>query len=318
MKVSQLDELVAADTTKFRRLSVGEMSVDGRVLHTPERDFSFEEDDDGLVALGRFFKIPGQFLLRLGDALVGEVFSHFFNVHSDAPAVLEYDRNHLLSVYHSTSGLIPKARFAEVVQECMKPEAEMANVRLSRGVFQVDVVTDVFSIEPREGDLTRGGLRFIGHVSPSERAPSVRTYLERLVCMNGMVVVEDDGIVSIKGNTVDEVLEEMERAANRVLSGVDQRLCQWGNLGKVQVDSVEQAIHRLATEHKLSAKVEGRILDRAPEIEGETLYDVINLITGVWSAEGVRSRQVERLQELAGAVISSTEDHRCPRCAQLL
>lgn len=315
MKVSELTDIVDNTSYRYHKQNLGEVEVSGRVLKTPDRDLNLAEE--GLASLAKFLKIPANFAVRLPDDMFDDVFNHFLNQSAGSDVILEHESNALTGVYNGKVDTILFKEYAEVVSNVFPADADVSRLLVSDGRIQMDVLSDT-GVEPRPGDVTRAGARVVGHVAPAVQAPNVSTWMERLVCSNGMTMEESDGMVTIRGNTVDDILSEMEVAATRVLEGNDHRLEQWRALVDVDVSNVEQLVHRLARENGLSSTIESRVLDRVPEIEGNTLYDVVNLMTSMHAEEGITTAQVHRLQSLAGGAIENGTAHRCPECSHKL
>lgn len=320
MKVADLSDYVSSkDTSLFQRTSLDKLEYANRMLRGegPEgEDFEFRLDDAALGTFGSYFKIPVKYLPRLPDALANETLNYFMS-DKDDPLILQHDGWELTEIYSGATALLPRNDVIEMIADVIGPDAPVANVVGDNGAMRVDVLTEV-GTEPRPGDVTKGGVQFYAHISPAEKSPTVSTFLERLICGNGMTATETDGIISIKGSTVPEIIAEMELAAIRVMDGLDIRLQQWANLTQINVDNAERMIHRLCQENGISAIIESRIIDRIPELEGYTLYDVINLMTSMHGEDGVNDKQLIALQSMAGQAIVTQGAHRCPACAHAL
>src|SRR5699024_5022067 len=88
--------------------------------------------------------------------------------------------------------------------------------------------------------------------------------------------------VQIKGNTVDEVLTEIEEKSQEIFSGLDSYLEKYRESSTVPVEgNIQQLVRQLAREKGLGE----RIIVRAEEMsldlnEGEaTAYDITNIFT---------------------------------------
>lgn len=316
MRVAELGDAVSALGQRYTKVELGQATVQGRTLRLPDQEFIL--DDGGMQALAKRLRTPVSFLERLPETMSDDILNYFIQQHEDAEVVLAHEADVLTAVYDGKIDTVRFDQYAEVVASVMDPDAMVSSFYLHDGAMRVDVLLEESQVEARVGDVTRAGARFYGHIAPAVAQPYVHTFLNRLICDNGMVVEESDGLVAIRGNTVEDILAEMELAAMRVLSGNDHRLGQWAGLVDVEVDNAEQMIHRLATEHGISAAVESRILDRVPEMEGSTLYDVINLMTSMHQEEGITQGQVDRLQLMAGGTIVHGATHRCPSCQHRL
>jgi hypothetical protein len=133
-----------------------------------------------------------------------------------------------------------------------------------------------------------------------------------------MTKFEEHGNIGLRGNTVDDIIEEMEEAAQRLLrEDLPERLDQFASLDHVSVNNVPQLVHRLAREHHISSYLETEMIDQSPTLgDDATMYDVVNFMTQF--QHEARSSQFYRLQELGGDVAASHDTHRCVSCQREL
>ena len=127
--------------------------------------------------------------------------------------------------------------------------------------------------------------------------------------------------INIKGTNVDEVIEEMELAARRILAGLDSALERYASTAKVPVPGSPQAFaHQLAREYNLKREVLDAILAIINQIPEDliTVYDVIQAFTQVTHDLPYADRA--KLQTLGGTLALDTERMiaRCTSCEQLL
>lgn len=315
MRVAELGDAVSSQSQRYTKTDLGRLNVSGRMLRLDDDELTL--DDGGMTALAKRLRAPISFLERLPESMTDDILNYFIGQYEDAEVVLAHEDSVLTAVYDGKIDTIRYDQYADSIMNVVDPDAPVSSLIVHDGGMTVDVLTEE-QVEVRVGDVTKAGVRFFGHIAPAVEQPYASTFLNRLICDNGMVIEETDGFVAIRGNTIEDILAEMELAAARVLSGNDHRLQQWADLTDVDVENPEQMIHRLATEHGINASVESRILDRVPELEGNTLYDVINLMTSMHNQEGISVGQVERLQLLAGSTIVTGGSHRCPSCKHRL
>ena len=146
-------------------------------------------------------------------------------------------------------------------------------------------------------------------------APVISTYLERLVCSNGMVVPSVNSTLSLRGRTVDEIIDEMEYLANTVLANeVDAALNNWSHMTELEVENTERLIHRFCMEYGLGSRMESKLMERIDELEGNTYYDIINLITSMQHEIGVSHAMHQALQLAGGMLVTTGGGHRCNTC----
>lgn len=319
--VSALSRVLEQEPMRYVRTSISDMRIVGRTLAIANgEERILHLDDEGIDRLGSVFNIPRGYLPKLPPSLIEANLRYWFGEHSESTLLLELDTEgrSLIDVYPGDRDFIPRSRVIEVVQRVMPSDSRVHRLNFSGGRCDIDVATAELTVEPRVGDITQGGLRFAAHVSPrgTNLHPRVSVYMHRLACTNGMTHTIEAGNVYLRGNTVDDIIEEMELAARRLLQDVvPQRLEQFASLDHVRVQNPAQFLHRLAREHRITNSIEVRMLERLPELgDSPTAYDLVNFMNAFQHEDGVRPVQVLRLQELAGVVAAEQAAHRCPQC----
>jgi hypothetical protein len=324
--MTDLRELAEQDASDIRMVPVegiealqgGNLNVDGErlVLDAPSLD-----------TFSNFFGVPKGLMKNLTADLQRDILTHFLGRYDEAQVQMEMGEGQILAVYGEGDRLIPKARYVDVLEAVLPDDATLSRLEWTRGYVWADVVAQRYTVEPRVGDPTLGGFRFLGTVAPARKSngvsssPYVCTFMERLACTNGMTRTEEGSVIKVRGNTVDEVIEEMERLARRVLDvDLPLRLEQWGHTAEVTVDNAEAFIHRIARETGLGARVTDEIIERVPSLgdSRENLYDLTNLITSFQHDEDVTENQRLLLQDVGGHIVSTVGGHRCDSCQTLL
>jgi hypothetical protein len=330
-----LEELRDRVRVPTRRLDThsGEISVSPTTLRLGEVEVPTTSHN--LVQLASFYKVPESFLARHHD--------------SDwAPTILnEVVRRQpeRVSVYYTDyEPALPDPETGETsggptIVDVLKPTmlrfTPLNLVDTALGVMPADsLVTDLlhdgkdfmFSArvteeyeqiggDPQVGDITAGGLMF--HLPIRKRlAPSVATYLHRLVCTNGMVVTDRGFRVDARGETVDEVLASLELKAELAFSAVERNIEHFYALRQEEVANPERTLLRLFDEFDVPTRLRDGILHRAPEIEAPaTMFDLMNLITNQANHDEVAFNpgQRHRLQSVGGSIIVDRAS-RCSHC----
>lgn len=316
--VADLVETVGQQEFLVENAGLANVRLEGNTLHLPSKDL--QVDDHSLEVLGKFLGIPGAYLKKSPNPLRETNVNYWLDQLDESEALFETSNDSLVGVYKADQEIVPRSRLVGIVQNVMQPTDTIRSFNVEDGWFLCDVTTTQHVAEPRVGDVTEGGLRFKASMLPKSTlgSPYVASFLCRLACTNGMTHTEEFGKVRLKGKTVDQIIEEMEEAAQTLLSDVvPQRLEQWGHLTEVNVNAPEQFVHRLAREWGLSRRLESDIIEEVPELTERSAYDLVNLITG--RQHGVSSERIRhRLQELGGSVIARQDDHRCTQCYSLL
>jgi hypothetical protein len=204
----------------------------------------------------------------------------------------------------------------------------------SESLLHIDVTTDRHKIEfpavtwdgtqqqthPQVGDITEAGMRFLAHPFTAI-APSVSLYAERLWCSNGATTDERLGRISLKGNTVDDVINEMELAAQAYLPRLDSYLAKLSETRTMEVPGSPQAfVAQLAKEANVSRKILDKVLETVNQLLAPvTVWDVNQAFTSV-ANEVDQYKTMTRLQTLGGDLAFDAERtvHRCTACERLL
>lgn len=223
--------------------------------------------------------------------------------------------------------MLPVSRVVEVITKTLKPEDTVRRFLVDDQRLHVDVTTTDHNVvfydasnHPEVGDITEAGLRVLSHPYAS-KPPSVGTYLERLACTNGQTTPEKVGQISIKGRTVDEVIAEMEMAADLVLSQLDEKLARYAETRSILVPGSPQAfVAQLAREAGVNRQVLDAVLDIVNQLPAPvSVWDVQNAFTAVANVVE-RYSTMTRLQQLGGSLSFDAERmvERCGTCERLL
>jgi hypothetical protein len=129
------------------------------------------------------------------------------------------------------------------------------------------------------------------------------------------------GQISIKGRTVDEVIAEMEMAADLVLSQLDEKLARYAETRSILVPGSPQAfVAQLAREAGVNRQVLDAVLDIVNQLPAPvSVWDVQNAFTAVANVVE-RYSTMTRLQQLGGSLSFDAERmvERCGTCERLL
>jgi hypothetical protein len=151
--------------------------------------------------------------------------------------------------------------------------------------------------------------------------PSVNLYAERLICTNGMTTDERLGRIALKGNTVDEVINEMELAAHQILGQLDHYLDRLSETRRIEAPGTPQAFAaQLAKESNVSRKILDRVLETINQLPAPvTVWDVNQAFTAV-ANEVEQYKTMARLQTLGGELAFDAHRvvQRCHTCEQRL
>ena len=312
MQVKDLTTLVENNAPKYTHSSLSNLEFSPGSLKIKGTDIDMLLGEQGLKKFSTFLGIPKAFLPKLNNHLQTEVVNYFLDKDSANDALISYNADRTFNAaYPGNTTLIRDELIVAAIDRTFNPEDRIRSLDLSTGL-KVSIVTDELNTEPRVNDVTHGGLRIVSNVG---EAPVISTYLERLVCSNGMVVPSVNSTLSLRGRTVDEIIEEMEYLANIVLANeVDAALNSWSHMTELEVENAERLIHRFCMEYNLGSRMESKLMERIGELEGNTYYDVINLITSMQHEIGVSHAMHQALQLAGGMLVTTGGGHRCNSC----
>lgn len=295
-------------------------SASGRII-VGEREVP--STDEGLDALAGFVDFPRPFLTRLDpdlrDRWVTELLAR-----QHGQVVARVGESGLRSVLPPSANRIDPRQIAEVAARVLTDAAPVTDFGNTPAEFYLDAVlpegiNDLG--DPRVGDITRAGLRFHQNVRQN-LVPSVSPFSYRLLCTNGMQTRDDGLKIEGRGQTVDEVLAELEAAAQRAFARVESSVQHFYDLRNVPVENVERSINRRAAEQGLSDRLRLRLIDGVASMplvgDEPTEFDVVNYITNQANDPSIRRRGARlELQRFGGALVTE-HANRCRTCASKL
>lgn len=329
LKVGQLDEYLAKRDESSITATLGEMLVndDATELRVSSglRVNTYVLDDSANAVLAKYLNIPGRYLKMIDPDFRATLLRYEFEKHKAAPTTIESVNGALVALHQPTEIMLPMNRVVAVVTKVFNPDDTIRRLIPSESRLHIDVTTARHKIEfptddRAEGDITEAGVRFLAHPFTSV-APSVNLYAERLICTNGMTTDERMGRISLKGNTVDDVINEMELAAQATLSQLDSYLERLSATRTMTVPGSPQAfVAQLAKEANVSRKILDKVLETVNQLpEPVTVWDVQNAFTAV-ANEVDQYKTMQKLQILGGDLAFDAESavHRCGQCERLL
>lgn len=338
LKVGELEDYLAkreetSVTAKLNEFSTDDEATELRIKTSLTDTQVFPLDESALGAVGKYLKVPVPYLKGVDPDFRATLLNYEFTRHQDATTVAETLGGALVSLHQPTQTMLPLSRVGAVVTKVMNSEDTVRRVAVDETRFHLDVTTTAHQVTfpftpsttptslstPHVGDITEAGLRVLAYPFQTKK-PSVAAYLERLVCTNGQCQDERVGAITLKGRTVDEVIAEMEDAANLVLGSLDAHLASYAKTREMPAPGSPQAFAaQLAREANVSRKVLDKVLDIINQLpQPVSVWDVQNAFTEVANQVGYATRL--RLQTLGGSLSMDTEHMiaRCGACERLL
>ena len=317
MLVSELQKAVdtGRESTPVKKLSEAEVTSEG--LKLSGEDDVIRLGEFGLMKLSKYLRVPYRYLQRCPEELVATNLNFWLQHQRDAQAMFHVLGGNLHAVHRPDAKVFPVTRLAEVIGSAFQPDDEVKTLRSVAGYLHADIISMGNRIEVpgigredlgrKVGDVTYGGLRFFAYPM-QERRPYLQTYLHRLCCSNGAGIDEPELQVELSGNTIPELLADLEQNARLVMEGLPERLAQYKASAEVKIPgNLEQFIYRVGRRRGLGPRVLARVIARSAELPDDpSVYDVTQVFTSV-ANEGVTYRTQLRLQRIGGDLIAGTE-----------
>lgn len=285
---------------------------------------------DGLELIGSFVGIPRNFLLSI-EADEQEFLLRHRLRRNPGNLTVRYTEAGVHEVFLPTKARIEPRQIAQTAINVMGETAPIVEWKVDPDELFLDImVPEGFDRgiggDAERGDITHGGLRF-QQDRKNNHAPRVNTFLYRLVCTNGLMVPETGLTLDARGNTVEALLAELEMAAERAFSEVEQQIEHFYGMRQQRIEGdVTQTVIRVAQERGLPTRTAMNLANRVPdqldpEILGHevSMFDVVNLITNQANHPDLRTRTgPRRALEMAGGQLVREVHDRCGRCHQTL
>ncbi len=206
-------------------------------------------------------------------------------------------------------------------------ELSVAKVVNTPDRLDVELVTPQQQIEVRHGDVVYGGLH-IEHYPYGQKATVIQTFLQRLVCTNGMTRREcasSEGVTRTRrlptsqANARDLQMQQVRTLASRNWAALEPQLEALKSTAEEPVH-VEPVLRNWLRQARLSDGLMESLL-RAWAAEGseETAFGLINAVTRVATHHRHEITERERrLLSALGGIMSFARRHVCPRCFSVL
>jgi len=320
LTVKELKDSIDRITPKYLPVTIGDFeyvpSISGQtdgdgLLRKSTGEFFGFADEMAFANFSTFIGAPGKFLQKLHSDMRKSVIDYMIQKSHEVEGTITVQSNELLNVFKADQLLLPPDKVVTTVSSLFSDDDVVSQLDFRTGLV-MNIRTSSVSTDVKPGDITQGGIRFD---ATHGKSPEVSAYMERLVCSNGMVATSDLDKLPVRGYTLTEVLNSMQSIADHYLRlTVPRFLDNWKKLTDVRSTNPEQLIHRLSKENDLSPKIETRIIEAAASLTDSSYYDVINLITSFQNAEGIDSKQINKLQVLGGNAVRDMGGHRCTNC----
>lgn len=280
--------------------------------------------------------VPGSFMKRMKDnvnpatidALFAEILSNTvtkdlaIEVNKSESAVLRIDE------YSERQRITPLGIVNAVMPVFSDHPAQIARLIDETHEFSFDAYApfdrDGFGVggDPKVGDPTAAGFRVSVNLKQG-LTPTIQPFSYRLRCTNGMETPMTGLKIEGRGQTVDEVLLELEGMARLAFGQAEKDVEHFYELRDVPVvGNPERAIIALGRERGIPQRSLSAILDLVPAENAlpdePSLFDIVNLVTNFANSPSIRNDGGRLLLERAGGAIIGDHAARCGHCAHRL
>ena len=279
--------------------------------------------EEGWAAVGGLLHIPDSFANRLPMPTRVNLTNDLLHRHMK-PVAVRYSDDGIASILDP--GQIPfEPRFlVEVAQRVVGEHGPVVGQVNTLTTFGFDTTSEPGARElgdPKVGDITRAGLRFSQNLRQN-LAPSVAKYSYRLVCTNGMEVMDEGLRLDARGNqTVEEVMAELEALAQRAFAEVESDVEHFYSIRDEAVTNPERTLNRMARDYGISDRLRNELRDQVPTIVGEdggtNMFDLVNFVTNMANRDNVPHGQRVALERFGGQAVHAHVE-RCRTCASRL
>jgi hypothetical protein len=284
----------------------------------------------GIRAWGDYFGIPTAFFKRVGKDLgltrQADLLDGFHQLAAGSAVRVAYNDQGLIRVDEPGRQLIEPIQLLDIAGNVLGSEdAEITRVIDTQAEFAFDVRVPESSSygiggdppeDSRVGDITAGGLGF-NYNRKLNHAPSVESYLYRLVCTNGMRRRDPGLRVDARGQTVDEVLAEVNAMAEQAFSRVESDIRHFYDLREVRVSNPERELIAIARDHGIPDRSLNRLTKLASSEalpDNPSRFDIVNMITNLANDPAIRNDGGRLILETVGGSVIEDHSARCGHC----
>lgn len=306
---------------------------------------------ESVIKFGERLQIPKPFLTRIGKEIGLEaqqtVLETVLAGAKGSGFGVRYNDSRVISVYEPGRPPLDPMRLTGIATRVLGSEAVVQRLVDETGEFAFDVhvpftgnsgvygdstslveVPDNFGRyswasgvaiddKSRVQDLTAAGLRFGADLTRG-LSPWIQPWSMRLACTNGMETTDAGLKVDARGQTVDEVLSELESMAEVAFARQEQQIEHFYNLRNERVDDPAGTINRLARERGLSARVRLHLIDLIPTLpEQPSMFDIVNMLSNTANDRNILGGTRMALESASGQIIAD-DAARCGNCHQVV
>ena len=261
-----------------------------------------------LKVVSKYLKAPASFLASADLPLAQHIVEHQLKkVKNDREIVFRDGK----AVGDQPSGSVHLSG-AQIVDRMIAAAGQMrrANFYDMGNYIDVSLIGDKVTMKPKVDDITEGGLRCL-YSEIMARAPSIEPYIERLVCLNGMVFA--DRIQPFQFDTMDQFLAQFDTAVANSMQYVDTAIrAQLQKAADTKVERSEQALRTIFTNADLNPRLLSPAIAALSVEDDGTAFGVLQAITRAANTQNYSHRLA--LQSVGAKEMARLETVHCPTC----
>lgn len=296
---------------QLRDESIQISKVKSITLHDMGRETVMLDDNpipQPIKIVAKYLDAPASFLVSADKMLAQHIVDHQLrNVKSDKEIVFRAGK----AIGDQPAGKL-RLSGAQIIDKMIKVAGEMrrGNFYDLGSYIDVCLIGDKVTMKPKLDDITEGGLRCL-YSEIMTRPPTLEPYVERLVCLNGMIVSSQ--LANFKFDTLEDFLGQFDTAAAKALQYVDEAVRkQLERAVDTKVDRSEQALRTIFDNQRLNPRLlSPSIAALAVEDDG-TAFGVLQAITR--AANTANYSQRIGMQQVGAKEMARLETVHCPTC----
>ena len=306
---------LTADTLRevvaLRDQSIQISKVKNIALHQTSRETVLIDDNptpQSMKVISKYLKAPAAFLSSADLPLAQYIVDHQLKkVKHDSEIVFRDGR----AIGDQPAGSI-RLSGSQIVDKMIAAAGQMrrGNFYDLGNYIDVSLVGDKITMKPKLDDITEGGLRCL-YSEIMTRPPTLEPYVERLVCLNGMIV--KDRIQAFQFDTMDQFLQQFDTAASTAIQYVDTAIrAQLQKAVDTKVERSEQALRVIFENQRLSPRMLPAALAALAVEDDGSAFGVLQAITRAANTMPYARRL--SLQETGAKEMARLETVHCPTC----
>lgn len=261
-----------------------------------------------LKVLAKYLKAPAAFLASADLPLAQHIVDHQLAKVKDKREIVFRDQK---AVGDQPEGSV-RLSGAQIIDKMIASAGQLrrANFYDLGDYVDVSLVGDKVTMKPKVDDITEGGLRCL-YSEIMSRPPTLEPYVERLVCLNGMVI--SHRFEAFQFDTMDQFLEQFDSAVGKSMTYIDSAVrTQLQKAVDAKVDRSEQAVRTIFENQRLNSRLLSPTLAALTIEDDGSAFGVLQAITRAANTMDYSHRLL--LQGASAKEMARLETVHCPTC----